>query len=186
MIGKLKIQYKEDYEKLRLSDLETAGADVWIDALLVFETAADLGNKDEMQIFGITAKDEELTGGKLVAFLGFFDQSYRDHDYDVGRKKAREFIIKVNGNEKIGLDFPHHPDNNSNNPTEPWMNIREIDEKLNNLPLSDVPRNLREKFRDRLVDRINDFMSQEDIPWLGRKGLTSLVIKPKLNKLLEL
>ncbi|MEI8210228.1 MAG: patatin-like phospholipase family protein [Methylococcales bacterium] len=183
---RLKKQYREDYKKLSSSHLTEKGADVWVDTILVFETAADLGNKDEMQIFGITAKDEELAGGKLVAFLGFFDQSYRDHDYDVGRTKAREFIQKVNANTKVDLWFPYHPANDPNNQTEPWMNIREIDENLNNLPLSDVPRNLREKFRDRLVDRINDFMSQEDIPWLGRKALTSLIITPKLNKLLEL
>ena len=56
--------------------------------MLAFESAAGLGARDFMTIYGITAMDTELAGAGLQAFLGFFDQSFRDHDYDVGRAHA--------------------------------------------------------------------------------------------------
>jgi hypothetical protein len=68
-------------------------AKAWIDSILVFETAAELGARDEMVIYGITAKSSELAGAALQAFVGFFDKKYRFHDYEVGRQKARNFLM---------------------------------------------------------------------------------------------
>src|SRR5258708_826946 len=42
-----------------------------------------------MRIYGIAVREELLAGGELAAFLGFFDQRYRDHDTDRGRMVAR-------------------------------------------------------------------------------------------------
>jgi hypothetical protein len=48
-----------------------------------------------MLIYGITATPSELAGASLQAFLGFFDQELRDHDYDVGRTHARHFLMSA-------------------------------------------------------------------------------------------
>ena len=45
-----------------------------------------------MTIYGITASEFELASAALEAFLGFFDQKFRDHDYDVGRTHARKVL----------------------------------------------------------------------------------------------
>ncbi len=63
-------------------------------SMAAFEAAAGLGARDMMRIYGITAKDSELAGAAISSFLGFFDQQFRDHDYDVGRVHAREFLLK--------------------------------------------------------------------------------------------
>ena len=62
------------------------------DAVLAFETAAGLGARDQMTIYGVIAKESELAGAGLQAFLGFFAQRFRDHDYDVGRCHARKVL----------------------------------------------------------------------------------------------
>ncbi len=67
-------------------------AEAFRDAILAFETAAELGARDFMTIYGVTATDSQLAGAGLQAFLGFFDQDFRDHDYDVGRAHARAVL----------------------------------------------------------------------------------------------
>jgi hypothetical protein len=67
-------------------------ANAFRDAVLAFETAAGLGARDQMTIYGVIATESELAGAGLQAFLGFFDQRFRDHDYDVGRTHARQVL----------------------------------------------------------------------------------------------
>lgn len=179
---RLKIQFQDEYSIL--SAIDQASADNWIDAILTFETAADIGDKDIMQIFGITATEDELAGSKLEGFIGFFDQKYRDHDYDVGRTKAREFI---HNSASLGLIFSNYPALGAPiPPSQPWMNIRSIDHSLDGLELAQVSEDMRKSFRDRLSDRADDFLSEIGIPWAGREAIDLFLIKPKLNKLLGL
>lgn len=183
--NRLRFQYKKGYDDL-IQKVGTTIADVWIDSVLVFEKAANLGDKDEMQVFGITAAEEELASARLGAFLGFFDQTYRDHDYDIGRTKAREFVHAIHMNDRVELWFPHHPANNATALSEPWMEIRPINKKLNGLELQDVPEELRKKFRDRLADSADNFLSEMGISGIVRMGLKSFFIKQQLNKWLGL
>jgi len=183
--NRLKTQFQKDYEALK-NQTSQETADIWIDTVLTFETAADLADKDEMQIFGITATQPELASSKLEAFLGFFDQAYRDHDYDVGRTKARDFIHRIHHNHNVDLWFPHHPINNPTIPGEPWMQIRPINQNLDGLELSQVSEDLRKKFRDRLADTADNFLSQVGVSWVGRKAVSFFFIRPKLNNWLGL
>jgi hypothetical protein len=82
-------QYAE--EMTQLANIPGAQA-AFRDSMLAFETAAGLGERDVMKIYGVTATDAQLAGAGLQAFLGFFDQQFRDHDYDVGRKHAQAFL----------------------------------------------------------------------------------------------
>jgi hypothetical protein len=52
-----------------------------------------LGARDLMIIYGITAKESELASAGIQSFLGFFDQRYRDHDYDVARDHAQKILL---------------------------------------------------------------------------------------------
>lgn len=187
---RIRMQYREGYNQIA-EVIDDATADIWRDAVLLLESAAALGDKDQMIIYGITASDAELAGGALFAFLGFFDQAYRDHDYDVGRTKAREFIKNVHANPDVDLWFPHHPDNDPAQPREDWMNIRPIDVKLNGLKLTDVDESIRRRFKERLVDRADKLLvdsaeSGVQVPWVVREGILNFFVKPKLNKWLGL
>jgi Patatin-like phospholipase len=90
--ARLRQQFKnESNELLKIS---AAAEKAWIDSILVLETSAELNLKDEMYIYGITATNQELAGGGMFAFLGFFDLTLRQHDYNLGRQKARAFLAQ--------------------------------------------------------------------------------------------
>jgi hypothetical protein len=83
-----------DKECAVLSAISSATEQAWISSILVLETAAELNLKDEMYIYGITATNKELAGGGMFAFEGFFDLILRQHDYNLGRQKARQFLMQ--------------------------------------------------------------------------------------------
>src|SRR6185312_17496174 len=79
-------QYKEEIASLGEG---SSRAVAFRDTVLAFETAANLGERDYMRIYGIAVSEELLAGAELSAFLGFFEERYRVHDYDRGRMVAR-------------------------------------------------------------------------------------------------
>ena len=85
--ARLRQQFKK--ESTELLKIAPATEKAWIDSILILETAARLNLKDEMYIYGITATNRELAGGGMFAFLGFFDLTLRQHDYNLGRKRPR-------------------------------------------------------------------------------------------------
>jgi hypothetical protein len=127
-----------------------------------------------MFICSITADPSELASSGVSAFLGFFDQSYRDHDYDVGRTKAQEFLKKPPG--QLGpIRWT---------PAEP---IRAIDPDLNGLTLDQVDRRTREQVRDRLRSRAHEILAELGVPTaLVREAIDLALIRPQLDKLLKL
>ena len=90
--ARLRQQFKK--ESTELLKISPAVEKAWIESILVLETAAELNLKDEMYIYGITATNQELAGGGMFAFLGFFDLALRQHDYNLGRQKARSFLAQ--------------------------------------------------------------------------------------------
>ena len=174
--SRLQHQFKTEYAALR--DLKgQQAADTWIDSVLAFETAAQLGPKDEMRIYGITADNDELASFELTSFAGFFDQRYREHDYDVGRTKAQGFL------NNPGLLGPIH--------YQPEA-IHPIDKSLNNLQLEKMDPRVRERVRDRIRNRAHQIMAELKIGDQGlsggavRQAIDLGFIKPQLDKLLKL
>lgn len=153
-----------------------ATAATYVDMLLAFESIAGLADRDEMTIYGITAESAELASWEISAFAGFFDRRYRDHDYEVGRRKAQTFL------QNPGLLGPIRF-----TPTP----IGTIDPSLDGLTLDRMDRSIREAVRDRMRDRSKEIMKQFGIdPWLVggtvRDAIDRLVVKPQLEKLLKL
>jgi hypothetical protein len=151
-------------------------ADAFVDTLLTMETAAQLGARDEMTIYGITAGESELASSELCAFSGFFDRAYREHDYDVGRAKAQAFLANPGGLGPINYT-----------PEE----IHKIDATLDGLKLAQMDRDTRIAVRDRLRDRAHEILREiGGNSWLNcgavRETLDLALIKPQLDKLLKL
>ena len=177
---RLRQQFGQEYQQLT-DVLGAAAADTYIATLLTLETAAQIGRFDEMKIYGITAEDSELASFELAAFAGFFDRSYRDHDYDVGRQKAQTFLQ----NPAIALPGEIGPIRYTPQP------INEIDEDLNGLTMDKMDREVREKVRDRVRDRVMTILEEmgvEGFIWgpIVREGLNAALITPELNKVLKL
>jgi Patatin-like phospholipase len=174
---RLNRQFHVEYDELA-SATSSGVADIWIDSILALETAAELGSRDEMVMYGITAGAQELAGSGLEAFVGFCEREYRDHDYDVGRAKARDFLR--NGSGLLGTD--------GNLPVIHYTPkpIREINHHLDGATLADVPRDLRETLNSRLDDRANDLLKELNMSWLMREAVDLFFIHPHLRKLLDL
>jgi predicted acylesterase/phospholipase RssA len=123
------------------------------DSILAFESSAGLGAHETMEIYGVTATDSELAGAGLQAFLGFFDQDYRDHDYDVGRAHARDFFQKGADAKPNGI-CPFLLATPQSQPVNP------INHKLDGLKLADVKPEDIKTFKDGLTNRLNSALKE--------------------------
>jgi Patatin-like phospholipase len=144
------------------------------DAVLAFETTAELGARDFMAIYGVTATDQDLAGAGLQSFVGFFDQRFRDHDYDVGRSHAQRAltdpaISKGCASQPVALGPLNY---------EP-TSVRPIDPLWNGLPLWKIPADDVQAFRDGIKKRVYKML---DEAW----GEKSVLLRPMADGLLHL
>lgn len=175
---RLKMQFKAEYDGLNKTQADFG--DLWVDAILTFELVANIRDKDVMQIYNITCKEDELAGSPLMGFLGFFDQKFRDYDYDLGRHKAREFIL----GQKSGLTFAGYLVGGVlQSPPLKLGNEVSSHEKptLNNTSVKS-----REKLRVRLSELAIEVLKDMGISWVIREAINLFFIKPRLKKLLGL
>jgi hypothetical protein len=163
-------QYKDELNALAGV---TGGEDGFRDAVLAFETAAGLGARDHMTIYGITATHSELAGAGLQAFLGFFDQRFRDHDYDVGRTHAREVLLDP------ALSMPGEIGPIRYNGSE----IHTIDSRLDGLRLSQVPVSDLQAFKAGMRKRMNQLLRELWGPYVSLPALpvADLILDSALN-----
>jgi len=173
----LRKQFSEEYVDLvNTSRVAQEGADAWIDAILVLELAADLHDQDEMYIYTVTASDQELAGAQLFAFLGFFDQEYRQHDYDIGRTKAQQLLtssIRGQNGPLPALRYIPQP-------------IRPIDTTLAGTKISDAPIEKRKAMRDRLKNRVDIILKEANLPVILREPLELFYVNGKISEFLGL
>ena len=125
-------------------------AEAFRDAVLAFESAAGLGARDFMTIYGVTATDTELASSGLEAFLGFFDQKFRDHDYDVGRAHARQVLTNPELANSGGIGPISYT----------GSEIRPIDARLNGLKLSGAPAADLEQFKAGTQARVKEMVRE--------------------------
>jgi len=148
-------------------------AEAFRNAVLTFETAAGLGARDCMTIYGVTATDTELAGAGLQAFLGFFDQRFRDHDYDVGRTHAR----KVLTDEALAKPGELGPLRYTGSEIHP------IDSRLDGLKLRDVPPADLQVFKAGMRKRLNQILREVSGPVFSLPAIpgADLILDSVLN-----
>lgn len=156
--------------------------DIWIKAVQVLESGGRLHDKDNMQIYTITASSDELAGDGLYAFLGFLEQRFREHDYNVGRKKARELLSKLQQVNRSGSQMQDHH--------LPLVDFEFADDlpaipNLGNVGIRDVDLLVRRELSRRVRQRLNLWLKQEGAPWLLRKAALWMAAA-KLKKQLDL
>lgn len=94
--------YKEYNQIANADNLGEEAANEWLKFILALEKAAGLEDRDEMKIYAITSKNEDLIGERLFAFAGFLKESFRQYDYIVGRHKAIEFLQQLQKRHEQG------------------------------------------------------------------------------------
>jgi|ERR1022692_2243467 hypothetical protein len=167
-------QYKEE-----MTDLgETSPrALAFRDAVLAFETAAGLGARDHMTIYGITATESELAGAGLQAFLGFFDQRFRDHDYDVGRMHARNVLTDPALSQSGAIGPLRYT----------GSDIHPIDSRLDGLKLRNVPIADLQAFKTGMRKRVNQMLRELWGPYLSLPAMpeVDLILDSALNYIIS-
>jgi hypothetical protein len=167
-----------DQYKKEVSDLDgvPGRANSFRDAVLAFETAAGLGARDFMTIYGVIATESELAGAGLQAFLGFFDQRFRDHDYDVGRTHAQK-ILRDSALSQPGALGPFRC---------AWSDIRPIDSRLDGLKLSQVPVSDLQTFKAGVRKRLNGILRELWGPYvsLPAQPMADLILDSALNHII--
>lgn len=171
--NRLANQYAREAQALN-AVLGASAVAAFLDGVLVLEAAAGLQQKEEMCIYAAVASAQELAGTGLHAFQGFFDVRYRQHDYDVGRIKARALIDQINADGKglapIRLSQWHAPP---------------VDAALNGLQLEGVDRAEREKFKRQLANRVQETMKELHWNWFKRTA-AGLFVGGAIDKVLSL
>jgi Patatin-like phospholipase len=184
-IKRLEEQFKEEFEDLTKAQGEKV-AKTWIKTVLTLEKSADLGSRDLMRVYAITSNDIELGGEQLSAFGGFFGQNIREHDYNLGRLKATNFLnslqaLNLDGKVKDQIFLKRFT---------AGKEIGQVDPKLGKLEFSDLPVDLREQVRDRILDRMKRIIDSLEIQWSFGKFLLQagggLFFRKQLNKLLKI
>jgi predicted acylesterase/phospholipase RssA len=159
--SRLELQYADEVRDL--GGVGTAAADAFLQMLVTLEKAANLGERDLMQIYGIVTDADRLAGAGLAAFVGFFDQRFRDHDYDWGRTVAQQLLSNPQFSAPGQLGpIRYKP-----------AQIREIDPTWNGPNLNAIPKpdvTVLSKGLKRRVNQIIDDVISNPIERMAAKG----------------
>jgi hypothetical protein len=169
----LRQQYAAEYARF---GGQAVIADAWLDTVLVLELAARLHEKEEMLIYDFVAVPEQLASNGLLAFAGFFDVSYRKHDYDYGRSVAQQQLAKYKAQPGSVFSNLHW----TPKPIDP------IDQNLNNIQMAQVDEAKRQKVYDQIRDAANELLEELDVTVFIRKPLMWFFIEEQIKKLLAL
>jgi predicted acylesterase/phospholipase RssA len=172
---RLREQFAQEYDDLASMSQQTA--DVWIDSIVVLETAAELGPKDEMTIYTITARSDELAGELFYSFGGFFEQRLREYDYQLGRYCARRFLQgpALNSPGQIG-PIRYAPTDSLPGPNP----------QIGQITMGQLDHQRREELRDHIMNRLSLLLEEAGVNAFLRWPVLQFLVRPRVNKALEL
>jgi Patatin-like phospholipase len=169
----LRQQYAREYAQF---GGQTALADAWLDTVLVLERAARLHEKEEMLIYDFVAEPKLLASSGLMAFAGFFDVSYRKHDYDYGRSVAQ---LQLSAYQKL----PNSVFSNLHWTPKP---IDPIDQKLNGIQMAQVDKAKRQKVYEQIKAAANKLLEELNVNAAIRTALMWFYVQGQIKKMLAL
>jgi predicted acylesterase/phospholipase RssA len=101
-LDRLRHQYDELYDTLATDPVK---ANAFLLGIAALEAAAHLDDRDKMHIYAVLADGKkDLAGSGISSFVGFFSETFREHDYRVGRAKARTYLQSDDVSRLLGLD----------------------------------------------------------------------------------
>jgi hypothetical protein len=129
-----------------------------------------------MLIYDFVADTTKLAGNGLEAFEGFFDVTYRKHDYDYGRSVAQQ---KLNS-------YKDQPGSIFANLHWTPKAIDPIDPNLNNVDLSHVDEAKRQQVKSQITSAADAFLQELGVEIAVRKIIEVAFIDGRVKKLLSL
>ena len=79
-----------------------AGA-AFLSGIQALEKAGNLGSRDMMRLYSLVIDPKLLAGAGISAFVGFFDERYRQHDYERGRAETQKLLAQLSQATDSGL-----------------------------------------------------------------------------------
>ncbi len=117
-LERLRHQYNNLYDGL--AQVDPALALAFVLGVAALEAAAHLDDRDKMHIIAVLANGKtELAGSGISSFVGFFSETFREHDYRVGRTKARAYLLRADVSRLLGLDAAKLENLYKANPVQP-------------------------------------------------------------------
>jgi predicted acylesterase/phospholipase RssA len=160
--------------------LDELRRDILAHLIFVLNSVAGLDKKARLDLSVIYADPDTTAGDRLFSFGGFFEREWREHDFRVGRRKARELLPQIL--DYGGVDVPPERD-------PALADLYAIDVDLSRVTMTAVDRRLREAMRDAVLDKAGAAARAEASNriegWLAAFGARRL-LKPRLTRLLEL
>lgn len=102
-LKRLTDQYRDKYAQVE-QKCDTDAAKAFIEGIATLEAAAQLDDNDKMKIIAVIADEKkDLMGSGLAAFVGFFNKKFREHDYWMGRVKARKYLLRPDVTGILGV-----------------------------------------------------------------------------------
>ena len=172
----LKTQYAMDYAQLS-NESGIGAADAWIDTVLVLEYGANLHNKEVMLIFDFLADPKLLASGALAHFGGFFDQAFRDHDYDYGRTQAQNCLASYKKQTGSFFNTLHWT---------PRTDIREINHDLDGASIKKADINKRKDVSLRVAAAADTLLTEFGVKNPLRWAIRTWYLNGKIKSLLDL
>ena len=169
----------------RLIGLTALQQEILVRVIFLLNSVAGLDKKQQLTV-GIIYTEPRLTAGDtLGAFGGFFHRDWREHDYRLGRRAARERLPSL-----LSLDDPPPPEPGFEREYE----IPKAWEGFKDATLRDADMAPRLALRDMLVERARGFVEEQAIGprwlrWLTRPAAKAAVagaVKAKLDRILGL
>lgn len=112
--------------------------------VFILNSVAGLDRKQQLHLHMIHTDGAEVAGDQLHNFAGFFSREWREHDYTIGRARARASLPRI-------LDLPEHtlPD------PEPGVKYRPLTD-LRDVTMEHAPHEAREKLRDAVLLKVRE------------------------------
>jgi len=105
-VDRLRHQYHDLYNHLAALDNGITLSNAFIYGIAALEAAAQLDTRDTMNIVAVLANGaKDLAGAGIFAFVGFFSERFRRHDYWIGRTKAQGYLERKDVCRLLGI---HH------------------------------------------------------------------------------
>lgn len=187
---RLRQQFNEEYDRLVYVSYKNdingeEVAESWLKLVQALEKVQNLGTKDVMTVYAITSDDVELAGEQLFAFGGFLDQSFRDFDYNLGRRKAAFFLKKLQQMHQQAKGEGHLYLINF----VAGQTINSTPKNLGEVDLTHVSPETRRAIKAQLIDRLQRVIDSIEtrfwVRWLLKFSLWIFLSK-QLNQLLKL
>lgn len=165
-----------------LQDLDPARAELLNRMLFLLDNLAGLQRKTKLDLDIIHAEPGETAGDQLFNFGGFFNRDWREHDYRLGRRRARELMPAVFGYDPA--DVPPEQDAGG-------RDLYAANGDYSRVTMQDADLEQRRILRDAIASRIAGlareqapgprFLTRPFAGWLVRR-----IVKRKLDAALEL